>query len=117
MRSLTRPHQVAPIGNRLYRRLAAGLAVGVARQAGMSVKNERIRQFFGDAADQDQHLNGMKNALVQRIEVEKAEFRRLENLQQFVATRANQIILTDPRPVEVFDPPADLDALFKELVE
>ena len=86
-------------------------------RAKVSDNNKRIRKFFGDEADNYQHLNAMKNALVQRIEVEKAEFGLLENLQQFVETRANKVILTNPKPVKVFDPEQDLEALFHELVE
>jgi hypothetical protein len=86
-------------------------------RAKVSDNNKRIRKFFGDEADNYHHLNAMKNALVQRIEVEKAEFGLLENLQQFVETRANKVILTNPKPVKVFNPEEDLNALFKELVE
>lgn len=86
-------------------------------RARVSDNNKRIRKFFGDEADNYQHLNAMKNALVQRIEVEKAEFGLLENLQQFVETRANKVILTNPKPVKVFNPEDDLNALFQELVE
>jgi hypothetical protein len=86
-------------------------------RAKVSDNNKRIRKFFGDEADNYQHLNAMKDALVKRIEVEKAEFSLLENLQQFVETRANKVILTNPKPVKVFDPEEDLQALFKELVD
>jgi hypothetical protein len=86
-------------------------------RARVSDNNKRIRKFFGDEADNYQHLNAMKNALVQRIEVEKAEFGLLENLQQFVEKRANKVILTNPKPVKVFNPEEDLNALFQELVE
>ena len=86
-------------------------------RAKVSDNNKRIRKFFGDEADNYQHLNAMKNALVQRIEVEKAEFGLLENLQQFVETRASKVVLTNPKPVKVFNPEEDLNALFHELVE
>ena len=86
-------------------------------QAKMVETNHRTRRFFGEEADNYQHLNAMKDALATRLEVEKAEFGRLEDLQLFVETRANKIILTPPKPVKVFDPQTDLAALFKELVE
>jgi hypothetical protein len=86
-------------------------------RAQVSDDNRRIRKFFGDQANHDQHLTAMKQALVHRIEIEKAEFTSLENLQQFVDTRANKVILTSPRPVKIGDPEADLQSLFAELVE
>lgn len=75
-----------------------------------------IRRFFGHAADTDGHIAGMLKALVSRIEIEQADFKSLEDLQQFVATRANKVILTPPKPVLVSEPEADLEALFRELV-
>lgn len=78
--------------------------------------NHRIRRFFGEEADNYQHLNAMKEALVHRIHVERAGFTSLADLQTFAATRANKVILTVPRPVKVFDPHQDLEALYRELV-
>ena len=86
-------------------------------QAKMVKANHRIRRFFGEEADNFQHLNAMKESLAKRLEVEKAEFNALEDLQHFVETRANKIILTQPNPVKVFDPEQDLAALFHELVD
>ena len=86
-------------------------------QARLASSNHRIRRFFGEEADQYRHLNAMKEALVERLQVEAAEFRTLENLQVFVETRANKVILTDPKPVRVLDPEQDLTALYQELVE
>jgi hypothetical protein len=86
-------------------------------RAQMVKANSRIRKFFGEEADNYRHLNAMKDALAKRIEVEKAEFGLLEDLQRFVETRANKIILTQPKPVKIFDPEQDLAALFKELVD
>lgn len=85
-------------------------------EAKLSTNNYRIRRFFGEEADNYQHLNAMKDALARRIQVESAEFVSLDELQTFVRTRANKVILTDPKPVKVFDPRQDLEALFHELV-
>lgn len=76
----------------------------------------RIRRFFGEDVDGYLHLIAMKESLAKRLEVESAEFNTLEDLQQFVATRANKIILTSPKPLKVFDPEKDLESLFQELV-
>jgi hypothetical protein len=76
----------------------------------------RIRRFFGNEVDGYQHLRGMMEALVSRIEVERSHLNSLQDFQQFVATRANKVILTVPKPIVVLDPQADLDALYSELV-
>jgi len=86
-------------------------------RAKMMKSNHRIRRFFGDAADNYQHLNAMKDALAKRLEVEKAEFGGLEDLQHFAETRANKVILTQPTPVKVSNPEEDLIALYEELVQ
>jgi hypothetical protein len=61
-------------------------------------------------------LNTAKRAIERRLEVDRDSFQNLDDLQRFVATRANALKLTDPRPVKVFDPQQDLDSLFDELV-
>lgn len=78
--------------------------------------NNRIKRFFGDEADNYQHLNAMKDALARRLEVEQSDLTTLEELQTFVSTRANKVILTNPKPIKVFKPSDDLEALFTELV-
>jgi len=85
-------------------------------RARVSESIRRIRRFFGDDVDGYHNLNAMKDSLVKRLEIQKADFVVLEDLQQFVDTRANKIILTQPKPVKVFDPEKDLEALFQELV-
>ena len=76
----------------------------------------RIRRFFGQDVDGYHHLRGMMEALASRLDVERSEFKTLEDLQQFIATRANKVILTQPKPMMVIDPQADLEALYLELV-
>jgi hypothetical protein len=76
----------------------------------------RIRRFFGEDVAGYHHLNAMKEALVHRVEIEKDQFTTLEDLQQFVVTRGNNILLTQPKPIMVMDPEQDLNALFEELV-
>jgi hypothetical protein len=86
-------------------------------EARLASSNHRVRRFFGEEADQYRHLNAMKQALQDRFRVEAADFRTLENIQQFVETRANKLVLTAPKPVKIFDPEQDLTALYQELVE
>jgi len=85
-------------------------------RAQMMKSNHRIRKFFGEEADNYQHLNAMKDSLTERLQIEKAEFKALADLQSFVETRANKVILTQPKAFKVFDPEADLAALYQELV-
>jgi hypothetical protein len=85
-------------------------------RAKVSESIRRIRRFFGDDVAGYHQLNAMKDALVNRVEIEKDQFTTLEDLQQFVATRGNNILLTQPKPVMVLDPEQDLTALFEELV-
>ncbi|HEX2971601.1 MAG TPA: hypothetical protein VHP11_04680 [Tepidisphaeraceae bacterium] len=76
----------------------------------------RIRRFFGEDVAGYHQLNAMKDSLARRIEIEKDQFTTLEDLQQFFATRGNNILLTQPKAVMVLDPEQDLAALFEELV-
>jgi hypothetical protein len=76
----------------------------------------RIRRFFGQDADGYHHLHGMMDALSHRLVIEQENFKTLEDLQQFIDTRANKIILTSPKPMLVTEPQADLQALYLELV-
>ena len=85
-------------------------------KARMADSIQRIRRFFGQDSGGYHHLRAMQMALVQRLAVEHAEFQDLESLLQFVNTRANKVVLTQPKPVKVFDAEADLEALFIELV-
>jgi hypothetical protein len=58
----------------------------------------------------------MKKAIGERVEVENQSFPTIEDLQQFVATRGNDIVITQLRPMKVVAPDSDLENLFKELV-
>lgn len=80
--------------------------------------NDRVKRFFGRDGleiDRDQ-INAMKETVEGRLEVEAGNFTTLEDLERFIATRANEIQITPPRPMKVFEPETDLDQLFEELV-
>lgn len=85
-------------------------------EARLSSGNQRVRRFFGDHADHLKHINAMKDALIERIRVERREFGDLEDLSAFVTTRANRILLTPPKAIRVNDPARDLNALYGSLV-
>src|SRR5438046_2093048 len=74
--------------------------------------NQRVRRFFGsDDRDWDR-INEAKAAIEDRLKAEGEHFRTLEDLERFIGTRANEIQLTPPRPIKVFNPAQDLEALF-----
>lgn len=85
--------------------------------ARMAPDEKKERRFFKGMADQPGHLATMKNALLERLNVEHSEFRTLEDLQRFVLTRANKVILTPPKAVRVTVPQEDLDRLYAQMVE
>ncbi len=78
--------------------------------------NKRAKKLVYPETINRSGLNAAKLAIENRLEVEKDNFKTLEDLQQFVNTRANILKLTSPRPVKVFDPKKDLERLFNELV-
>ena len=78
--------------------------------------NQRAAQLVGRASLDRASLNSAKRALERRLAIDANAFRTLEDLQRFVDTRGNVLKLSAPRPVKVFDPAADLDKLFTELV-
>lgn len=81
-----------------------------------SAGNRRAEKLVG-RGELDRHaLNSAKQAIEHRLEVDRASFKSHEDLLSFVNTRGNNLKLTTPRPVKVFDPPNDLDNLFSELV-
>lgn len=84
--------------------------------ARLSRGNDRVRRFFrGNQLDKAQ-IAALKASVRERLEVENDSFRSLEDLERFIAARANEIILTPPRPVKVFDPQEDLEKLYRRLV-
>jgi hypothetical protein len=78
--------------------------------------NHRAAKLVGRDGLDKAALNSAKRAIERRLEVDREFFQTLEDLQRFVATRGNVLKLTAPRPMKVFDPQHDLEALFAELV-
>lgn len=82
-----------------------------------AASNDRAAMLVGRGGLDEAALNSAKRAVERRLEVDREAFQTLEDLQRFVASRGNALKLTDPRPLKVFDPEKDLDALFAELVD
>jgi hypothetical protein len=78
--------------------------------------NDRIRRFFGSQDNDWTQINAIKNAIVNRLELTGKDFRSLDDLTNFIATRANEVQVTAPRPMKVSEPEKDLDELFDDLV-
>jgi hypothetical protein len=77
---------------------------------------QRIRRFFGSQDHDWEQVRAAIGSVEERFEAEGARFRTLEELERFIATRGNEVQLTPPRPVKVFDPAQDLELLFERLV-
>jgi Protein of unknown function (DUF3037) len=83
-------------------------------------RNDRARRLLGKRRDSSANLSRLdafKTAFEERVELEADRIETLEDFRAFVNTRANQLRLTDPRPVKVADPEAELSNLFALLVE
>ena len=71
--------------------------------------NDRVRRFFSNDEDLDlDRLNAYKAAFEERIALESEGSWTLDEFKAFVNTRANLLLLTEPRPIKVSDPQAEL---------
>lgn len=82
----------------------------------MSRNNRRINRFFGSEGHDWARINSFKKGLEDRLSVEACEIQTIEQLEKFIAQRANLLQITPPRPMKVTDPEADLQELSKELL-
>ena len=86
-------------------------------RARMARGNDRVRRFFsGQDIGELEHINFMKQALANRLEIERHLFNTPEDLQRFAEQQANDLLVTRPRFVKVTDPDQELASLFDELV-
>lgn len=85
-------------------------------EARTSRGNDRPCKFFGRKNIDPRFLDWAKKGLEERIRVEADYFKTIHDLEHFVNTRGNELVLTTPRPVKVFDPQKDMERLFEELV-
>lgn len=85
-------------------------------QAKTSAGNDRVRRFFKEYSIDLERLNAVKESVEGRLRSYAKDFKSLEDLEKFIATRANEILITPPRPIKVANPEDELQALFSELV-
>jgi hypothetical protein len=78
--------------------------------------NDRVRRFFGGKSVNLARVEAAKRSIQERVRLERASFRSLEDLQVLIQTRGNELVLTPPRSVKVADPVTTLTSLFEELV-
>jgi hypothetical protein len=79
-----------------------------------SRNNSRIIRFFGSESHDWIRINAFKKGLEDRIALEGTEIRCLEQLERFIAQRANLLQITPPRPTKIIEAEKDLEELFKE---
>jgi Protein of unknown function (DUF3037) len=82
----------------------------------MAGGNDRVRRFFDTENLDLGRLNAMKTAFSERIRQQADVIVTPEDFKLFIETRANQMVLTEPRPMKVFDPREDLESLCEKLV-
>jgi hypothetical protein len=81
-----------------------------------SGSNARIRRFFRSEGHDWAQIDAIKKGLEDRLQVEHTDIQTLDDLENFIALRANLLQITPPRPMKVVDPEKDLQKLFEELV-
>ena len=85
-------------------------------QARLSSGTDRLRRFFGTGSFDPSALAAAKRAIAARLHTDGLAFQTIEDIEHFIATRANALTLTQARPLKVDDPAELLDSLFTELV-
>ena len=68
--------------------------------------NQRVRRMFGDDGFENDRLNAAKTSMERRVA--RLESAGLEDLERFIASRGNDIILTPARSIRVTGDPAEL---------
>jgi hypothetical protein len=82
----------------------------------MSKGNDRIRKLFSAQGEELTRIELAKKAIEERIAYEETRQPDLDDVNSFIRTRANDMIVTPLRPMKVDDPERDLARLYTELV-
>jgi hypothetical protein len=83
----------------------------------MTGNHERVRRLFEITRPELKDLTFSTSGLMSRIENSVDEFRTFEDLAGFAASRANDLLLTEPRLAKVDDFEADFERLYAKLGE
>jgi hypothetical protein len=79
--------------------------------------HSRLKRMFGPLAGKEAAVRLLLESVRGRVEVERETLATFEGLRQFIATRANRALLTEPRSVLIDGNPDDtLEELVLELV-
>jgi hypothetical protein len=78
--------------------------------------NDRVRRFFRSSELDLRRINTFKEMFEERVSIEAERIETIEDFRIFIDTRANQLRLSDPRPIKVLEPEKTLSELFEELV-
>ncbi len=81
-----------------------------------SNNNRRIIRFFGSEGHDWARINTFKKGLEDRLQKELSVIKSVEDLQQFIALRANVLQITPPNSMKVFNPEEDIRNLFEEII-
>ncbi|WP_395089767.1 DUF3037 domain-containing protein [Armatimonas sp.] len=82
----------------------------------LASNNDRVRRFFGLEGVQLGRVSDARRALESRFRTEQERFKTVEDLVQFNRSLGGNLLVTDPRPVKVYEPAVELDNLFNTLV-
>lgn len=82
----------------------------------MTTKRDRVRKLFAVARPELENLKVAMHGLQSRIENSANQFRTMEDLAAFAASRANDLRLTEPRLAKLENMDADFERLFASLV-
>jgi hypothetical protein len=81
-----------------------------------SSSNSRIIRFFGSKGHDWARINTFKRGLEDRLQKESPTIKSIDDLQKFIALRANVMQIGPLNPIKVQDPEEDLRRLFEEIV-
>ena len=85
--------------------------------ARMTENHSRVRKVFGTSGRALESLKLAKRAMESRLGASSGDIDSIEAMRSFIATRANDLRLIEPRLVKVTDFESELDRLFRTLVE
>lgn len=78
--------------------------------------NDRVRRFFRSSELDLRRINTFKEMFEERVSIEAERIETPKDFRTFIDTRANQLRLSEPRPIKVLEPEKTLSDLFEELV-
>ncbi len=86
-------------------------------RARVTANHSRVRKVFGTSGRALQSLKLAKQALESRINASNSDVNSVDELRSFIATRANDLRMIEPRLVKVTNFDSDLERLYFNLVE